>query len=217
MTLGFFGAVPLFNKKRAVLTFRQDGVQIATTSVYTFAGQAIGTQSPDRVVHVTITGDGQSNSLVTGVTIGGVSAVINNTVLQNSGTAAIASAVVPTGATADIVVTFAGNKARVVIGVYTSTGLVNAVAFDTKTSIADPATGTLNTKSGGFALGVAGNDVTGTIDWSGGMTKDYETIGGGTMIGSGASGLTSGATITPSADYATAGADRAAVFATFAP
>jgi hypothetical protein len=216
MSLGLLGAIPLFSGGAKQIAFLSSPAAIiATQSTYTFAAQNIGAPSASRRIHVAIGGDGQSNALVSSVTVGGIAATINANVIQNSGTAAIATALVTAGTTADVVVTFAGNKARVVIGLYSSVGLASNVAFDSGSSLADPGVATLNTVSGGFCLAVAGNDQTAAINWTGGVVEDYENVGGGTMVSSGAHGATTGAPISPSADYVAAGADRAAVFATF--
>lgn len=159
-----------------VLTFQNSYTDTTNQTTYTYSSCSIGTAASDRRVHV---GGWSSNNTrtVSSVTIGGVSATIN---IQSggvgNGTSFIATANVPTGTTADVVVTWSGAQIRSAIGVWSSTGLTSDAAIDTDSSTADPATVTLTTVSGGFVIAVKHNqgDVA-TFTWSGtGVTERFE-------------------------------------------
>ena len=91
----------------------------AATEV-TYSSCDIGTADADRWVVITINSAGGGSSSVSSVTIGGVSATITRTAYDSHEQeyAAIAYAKVPTGATADIVVTYSSTTPNR-IGVFT--------------------------------------------------------------------------------------------------
>ena len=186
-------------------------------SEYTFSTTDIGDAESSRRVHVVIHAAAGAAQTVTGVTIRGVAATINMQTSSNVAAdfvnIAIVTAVVPTGASGDIVVTWSGAMTNTAIGVYRSTGLSGQAALDTDNSTADPATATLTSSPGGFCLGgVTQKDGT-TVDWTV-ATEDYDDTVETTLY-SGGSVTTSGSTIAPSADYAAATTPRVGGFATF--
>lgn len=85
----------------------------ASTSL-TASGVAIGTADANRLVVVGIGGRYNSGAGYSTVTIGGVSATIHDQTDSNSDEriVCIASAIVPTGTTADVVVTLVGGSVR---------------------------------------------------------------------------------------------------------
>lgn len=104
------------------LTFQQNTVDTVNRTTYTFAAQPIGAASATRRVIVVLST--ASARAVSSATIGGVAATVDATAAK-TGTArlAIISAVVPTGTTADVVVTLNGGAAYMGIAVWTlSTG-----------------------------------------------------------------------------------------------
>lgn len=100
------GGVPISNEGR---TAHVD----ASTSL-TASGVAIGTADANRLVVVAIGGRYDSGAGYSTVTIGGVSATIHDQTDSNSDEriVCIASAIVPTGTTANVVVTLTGGSVR---------------------------------------------------------------------------------------------------------
>ncbi len=114
-------------------------VDDGNTTVYGFTAQAIGAADIGRRVFVSATSSATTaNSGISAVTIGGIAATIhaatNNTGNTRNGVVAIASAIVPTGTTADVVVTHPLPVLGCHISVYRASGLVSGTPFDTATS-----------------------------------------------------------------------------------
>ena len=196
------------------LTYIGTTTDTTNTNAYTFSGASIGAASGDRRVIVLVLGEGSTVTTLSSASIGGVSADI---VVQGSNgqcTAAIIIAAVPTGTTGDIVCTFSNTKAHCNIGVYRTIGLPANTATDTGASTADPATDTLTTTVGGFALALAGSTTPTSLTWTN-ITEDYDETLEAAGCASGASIATTGANISPSGDYASAAGDESAVFATW--
>lgn len=118
-----------------IVIYRGHAESTSDLTTYTFAAQPIGDAAADRRVHVGV-GGSQSIRTISSVTIGGVTATQN---IQHSGdqasTAAIYTANVPTGTTADVVVVWSGGQQRCGIGIWSSTGLTSDAAIDADTGI----------------------------------------------------------------------------------
>lgn len=109
------------------------------TTAYTFTAQAIGVAAIDRRIFVSATSSAPSANVgISAVTIGGISATIhaasNNTGNTRNGIVAIASAIVPSGTTADVVVTHPLSALGCHISVYRATGLTSGTPTDTATA-----------------------------------------------------------------------------------
>jgi len=102
----------------------------ANNTTYTFSAVNIGTAASDRFVVATVHGHHASSIVMTSATIGGVAATI---LAQNYATTII-MAYVPTGTTADVVVTFSGLEGRCSISIYSLTGRSLDYVVDAKTS-----------------------------------------------------------------------------------
>lgn len=203
-----------FGTSGKALTYIGETTDTTNTDVYTFSGESIGTAASDRRIHVLVMGEGISPSTLSSATVGGIAATIN--VQRSSGdvTAAIITAAVPTGTTADIVLSFSVVKGSANIGVYRSVGLTSNTAVDTDSSASDPATATLTSVAGGFCIGLCCSTVGTTVTWSGGVNEDYD-VQPSANTASGASASTGGTSISPSGDYASGSGSEAACFATF--
>lgn len=166
----------------ATVSFTASAVDTTNLTVYTFSSQAIGTANSTRQVVVGVS----SNETVSTVTIGGISAT---KILEIGGSqrAGLWVADVPTGTTADVVVTFASGGARCAIGVW---ALYNAASStdDTGSSTANPLTDTLNIPASGVAIGYAYtfNSPSRTFVWSG-ITEAFDEDVESTARSSGAS------------------------------
>ena len=107
----------------------------ANTDVYTFPGCNIGTPSADRLVVVTVfNGSGTFGFQIDSVTIGGLSASKSSSHTVNSPGMGLAIAFlkIPSGSSADIVVTLANSANRCCIGVYTALCSLSVVMFDSQ-------------------------------------------------------------------------------------
>lgn len=89
-------------------------------STYTFSDIPIGAESPSRSVVIVITKSGYAQHSITGVTVGGVSASIDASAITGGtgGSVFVARAVVPSGTTADVVVT-GSSSLSLAVGVWT--------------------------------------------------------------------------------------------------
>jgi hypothetical protein len=178
---------------RAVtIAFTDQTSSTTDLTTYTFSSRAIGDAAGDRKVVVAAVGQRVSASIAS-VTVGGISAslVIAQPVNDGSRTVELWQAAVPTGTTADIVVTFnTGASAHCGIGVWAVYGAGSA-AHDTLGSIASPGTGTIDVPGGGVLIGATmDNSVDGSVVWSAGPTEDFDANindGGGESNTSGAS------------------------------
>lgn len=124
-------------------TFQQAAASGTDGTSFTFTAQPIGTASATRRVVVAIGyGGPAAPGAISSVTIGGVTATIDvdSGALTNNRRVAIASAVVPTGTTADVVITFGVTVGRVGIGVWT---LSSGAPTGQTALVANNATGTL--------------------------------------------------------------------------
>ena len=198
-----------------ILTFQASASDIANLTTYTFSAQAIGAAAADRRVIVAVHAHGNTGITISSATIGGVAADISIQNRDASSVSGILIALVPTGTTADVVVTFNAGKARAAIGVWSCTGLTSNTANSTATSLADPTTATLTTTNGGFCIAaVTNNDQFSTLTWTN-VTERYDAAVEAAMTASGADADTIGANISPSGAFAGAPGEIAGVFATW--
>lgn len=149
-------------------TFDNRSASQSTTdgTSFTFSAVAIGTAASDRYVVAGFYARGVNGTpSISSVTIGGVSAAQAVVVSRNeSGNiwdiVAIYSANVPTGTTADIVVTYNLSQLRCAYAVGTANG-INGTASDTVTDVDGGTTGVtlsglIDLASGGVLLAIAG-------------------------------------------------------------
>lgn len=141
-------------------------------SAYTFTAAPIGTAASDRIVVVGVQTRANAARSVSGVTIGGnaaTSIVVANDTAQGADISALYYLAVPSGTTADIVVTLSAAMVRCAINVwavYGSSGAPTASASDTVFTSAALNT-TLSCNANGAIIGMAeGLTGTGTASWT---------------------------------------------------
>lgn len=197
-------------------------------TTYTFSGQSIGTAAADRIVVVGVHHNSGGDIDISSVTIGGNAAtaiVTAKDLATNTTTAALYALLVPTGTTADIVVTLsAAGAVRAGIGVWNINGKFDSIAaFHTASATSgDPTSVSLNIPDQGCVIAVAtqANAGTVTVTWSG-TTERYDQVMGtadNTMTGASTAGpatASSGTTI--SADWASAPTRPALAAASWGP
>lgn len=159
----------LSSKAPMAASFVTNGMTPSGSNPYTFSGVSIGDAAGDRLVVVAI-GWGTSGTVtVSSATIGGVSASI---AAQTTGTnvgIALIYAVVPSGTTADIVVTMSTSGSRLYYGVWRVTGQLSTTPYDTDA----PAGGgsasrsvTIDIPAGGFVFAASQGSDPGGVTWT---------------------------------------------------
>lgn len=158
------------------LTFLQATGDIANASTYTFAAQNLGTASSDRYIIVSAAArKAGASTTISSITIGGITATIvkqATNFITNTNVVGLAIALVPAGATGDIVVTFGGTMVRCAIGVWLATNISSITPVDTDSSTAADPTCALNVTTGGFAIGASG-PLASTSTWTG-LTERFD-------------------------------------------
>ena len=157
----------------------------SSAAVHTFSGESLGAADPSRIIAVGVgAGDNTQNRTITSVTVGG--AALTQRIAANNSTptgpvenfeAEIWSGAIPSGTTADIVVTMSGiigASRGVGISVHRMVGPVvaapSATASDSDTTgSTDPLTVSVNTEDGGYVVccGLAFKVAPNVATWSG--------------------------------------------------
>ncbi len=169
--------IPIFSPYRKPIEFSETDTSSFTSvapggTTVTFSNQAIGAADANRRVYVGAGGLILAGRTLVSATIGGISASLHvsnsNDSEGNEYFAAIFSAAVPTGTTANVVLTFSGtlnDQTDVSIAVYRALYVENTTAYDTDAVDDDDSISlTLDTPSGGFVIaccGVAPDNVSG--------------------------------------------------------
>ena len=185
---------------------------------YTCTGISIGTAAADRYIAVSIFIRG--NVTISSVTVGGVSATsIKDQAGGITARCAIFIAAVPTGTTADVVLTLSGAWVRGAIAIHRLTGLSSAGAAEaTASDTTSTATLTLTATAGAAVIGAynGGAGAVGTpFAWSG-LTEDFDTtISGGPNGMTGASVIAAGGTLAITCTPTDATTDSCSVSASF--
>ncbi len=175
----------------AALPALQDvqSVNAKTTST-TFSGMALGAADPSRTIVVVITHNVTDNSLVTGVTIGGVTATIDWTSSTNK-QHVIARASVPTGTTGDVVVTY--NNADAGPGRTCALySVASALTVASAAGSSSPSSGAISVTlpdSGAWCVAGVGtfNTSSGSLTWTN-VAEEYDSVEGASFYPSAVSG-----------------------------
>ncbi len=189
--------IPPVNFSPPDVTFTAATSSSSNLTTYTFAGVSIGTAAADRYVVVAAHTDcGAASPTV--VTIGG----INATLLEANDGVGLFMALVPTGTTASIVVTFSATCARAAIGVWSVTGLSRATPINSSKASGTGVTAStgVSASHGGCVIAASTHSGGTGISWSGGVTERYDSVNGNsTRYSAGdTEGLAAG-TVTPAA------------------
>jgi len=148
-------------------------------SVATFNSQGIGAAAANRTVIISVGQNSGSRPSSPTVTVNGNAATLivarrTDYSTSASTTQALYAIEVPTGTTANIVVTWSTTVDTTAIGVWAAYGLGSLSPYDTETSGADPAAMNVDVPAGGIVVGAVfnGNNVAvGT--WTG-LTENYD-------------------------------------------
>ena len=191
MTFPFPFACP---RPNASIVFATSDAQAGTGATVTFTSKSIGTAQTGRRIVVAAGGPGSGSAVtITGVTCGGVAMtqLVQNNTSGGGGfqTASLWILEVPTGTTADIVVSWSGSSSRCYLGVWAVYGLESEAARSTVTSGSDPHTGSITVPGGGVVIGTAAGGAGSSMSytWTG-VTEDFDaTVAAVTLAYTGAS------------------------------
>ena len=164
-------------------TFQTGASSISDLTTYTFSAQAIGAASVNRRV-VVFAGWAAGGALtISTATIGGVTATVDGAVALGTNRALSAiSAVVPTGTTADVVITLSAGAVRLGIGVWTLDGQPSTPTGQTDSSslISDTLSVTTGTDEFVLSAALSSIDTGTTIVWTGATERSQIEINDGT-------------------------------------
>ena len=163
---------------------------VASGTVFTFSGEAIGTASAGRFVIVGAFARGGGSATST-ITVGGITAVkaVEGSDPVGGYTWTLHAAAVPSGTTADIIVTWSGTMAHTVICVWEMTNAGSTTAYDTSNDVdnSDPLVTAMDVEAGGAIVGFSGGNAgNGAHTWTG-ITEDSDFDGNGGDYMTGAS------------------------------
>lgn len=224
-------AAPTFGKGSTVaaaaysnLTFRNSSFDNNTNSTYTFASSAIGTAAANRWVIVGVLGSKSAPiGTITSLTVGGITAteLVTNTEAVGSSDIRVSLYIanVPTGTTADIVVTWSSANLACAVGWWTvnmNSGAAHFTGGGSSLASATVSIAGVDVPANSFAIGCAGrtDDDAATIDQS--FVERFESTSTTRILTGDDREVTSSFTGTVTWTFAgTANNDNAAVMATF--
>ena len=155
-------------------SYRGFTADTANLSTYTFSSHDIGTAAASRRVVVCAYGVGGSASSAT-CTVGGISATaLVTATLQFYSPGYIFIAEVPTGTTADIVVTFSAGAVACGVAVYAVYDLTSSSAVDTGSGTGS-FNDTLTSVNPGVAIGCSLLNSAAASTWTN-LTEDHDTV-----------------------------------------
>jgi hypothetical protein len=163
----------------ATISFVSSNADPVNRSTYTFTNQPIGnTEADNRLIVISSGGSGGLNptAAISSITVNGFSCTQANNVIDNEMRTSMHYVLLPTGTTANVVITWAGTKGDIGIAVHN-------VFTDTPTPYVSYTDGTNSASvsasfpAGSAVLGVAGweNSTTTSTTWAG-LTKDLELV-----------------------------------------
>lgn len=177
MTFPFPWIVP---RSAASVTYTDSEYQDSASTVYTFTGKAIGTAGGHRVIVVGVAGASTTSRTISSVTVGGIAATqivfaedLGNSLYTPAG---LFIARVPTGTTANVVVTWSGGQSRCGVGVWAVYNLDSIAATGTNSSLVSPSSLNLTIPPGGVAIGMFSgydNNSFSAHTWVG-LTKNFD-------------------------------------------
>ena len=164
----------------ATITYTDNAGLVSVTSVFTFSGRALGTPSADRIILVGTYGNRFSAGIrsVSALTANGTSlSLVKDWGGASNNTMEVWGGVVTSGATGDVVVTFAGGDMSccgIMIGAISG---ANTTVYATASSTADPPSAGINVTAGGVVFAYAVNvNIAESFTWTNATEKFDEAI-----------------------------------------
>ena len=163
----------------AIVTYASTANDPSQGSPYTFSSQGIGTAADNRTVAVGVVAHADGSGVITGVTVGGVTAtkiVEDHSGELGSEEGAIWTAPLAAGTTADIVVTISGTPHRCNIGVWALYGVGDSDVQVTDNAL--PLSQSITISDGGVAVALSFNNQAGgnVSSWGSDFTERYDTF-----------------------------------------
>lgn len=169
---------PLWQSSAALTSAYKGNGSAGSTTPKTYTAFDIGAASSDRLVIVVVpSSGGGAGRNISSITIGGVTATLHTNQSTGGGQTSIclASANVPTGTTADIVITWSAAPTTQGLMVWTLSGYSSATPYSSygnaDASSASTKVATLNTVAGGILFVGAMHSANDTVTWSS-ITED---------------------------------------------
>lgn len=174
------GMLPSITPPFKEFSYLQSSLDTVDRSTYTFSSIDLGVPSSGRLIIVAIGANcGGTSQTITGVTIGGISATIDiqrvNSGNSQNGNATIASAIVPTGTSGDIVVTLTGAIMDCAISAYRAARLNSTSVYDTApdSDIDSQYNMTVDVPSNGIVVATSCKITGGDSTWTG-VDENYD-------------------------------------------
>lgn len=190
----------IVSPKGPAFSILSSGINTANQIEYTFSSLSFGAAATDRLLIVAVTSGGVLDpATLLSATIGGVSATIhaqaNNTGNSVNGHAAVFSALVPTGTSGSVVVTWdgAGAMGNTAYALYRATGLVSSTPTDTATAAGTSPTMSIDRANNGFIVAAAAGVNASDFTWPSPMAEDFVSSDNSTRHSLASSPVTSGA------------------------
>lgn len=163
------------------VAFTDSAIDTTTQTTYTFTSRAIGAAATGRVIVVAGMSINTANTTLSSATIGGVSATVignANANTSNWANTSLCYAVVPTGTTATIALTYSGSNYRMQIAVYALNNLVSATPVASQTVVLNNTAMSLSPTTGVIGVGASSTlfSTNPTYTWTN-LTKDLDTAG----------------------------------------
>lgn len=181
--------------KSPTLEYLGESDQSVSLTTFTFSSFSLGAATSDRMIVVCYFGFFPTPAAAPTVTVGGVSATSVTSASILNYRSGIAWAIVPTGTTGDIVVTWGGVEAQCGIAVYSVKNYNSSTPYSSGTATGISPTANVNTKSNGVVIAVSQADSGSSHSFSY-VTENYD---GGAANGFGAGSVISAATTTSQA------------------
>lgn len=182
----FFVPAVASMKRPILISLTSTNSSNSNATNYTHSAQSFGVADPTREIFVAISRGRFGSELITGVTIGGITAVVESPDSSSS----IAYAHVPTGTSGDIVVTGDGGLIRQGICAYRVVNRKVIGATFVNTGVIAPVSSTsftvdIPTPASGFVLGVLTKTTSSVTTVTGEVTEDFQFSESGAEPGSG--------------------------------
>lgn len=178
------------------------GADATNLAEYTFSSVPFGAAASDRLLIIAVGGGSTSSATITSVsvTIGGVAATVHaqahNNVNTRNGHAAVASALVPTGTSGNVVVVWNDpviGMLDMAYALYRATGLVSTTPTDTATASGGSPTMSIDRANLGFIVAAASAQGASFNTWPSPMVTDIDSNTDGTWESMGHTPVTPGA------------------------
>lgn len=172
----YFTPITLGVPKPPSIVATDKDIDNTASTTHTFSGKSVGVADPTRLIIVPIEAATSSSSI--SCTINGNAATSVSGAALDSGSSHVRMFVlaVPTGTTANIVVTL-GSAGSASIGIFAAYNLLSFTPTDANSDISGTLDLSVSVSALGVACGFAFCNATGTWSWSG-LTKQYDNAVG---------------------------------------